>query len=340
MISVVVSCYNEESYIEEALESVVNQTGWEYIDEVIVVDDGSEDNSGSLIKNFADKYQKIHYIFQSNQGVSVAKNRGIKASDSDWIAFLDGDDQWEPGKIEKQVDFVLEHPEVGLVYTDYFIKEKSDQEVPRVASHYTYDQNREKVLEGLFITGGPVFPSTVLVRRACLDDVGLFDPEFSRSQDFDLALRVAAQYPIHHIPEQLIVKNEGSGNLSSDYEKAAKDLRKIVKKIVKNYPQLESLKREKLARIDLGQGYYYLKDSRRQKGRAYLSKALSKYKWMPKAYLYTAISLIPLFNPADILSLVKTPWFLAKNVHRRYLKGKQNLTEILKAFRKVNSRKS
>ena len=327
MISVVVTCYNEESYIEQALNSVVVQTGWEHITEVIVVDDGSEDNSRDLIKDFAARYNEIVYIFESNQGVSGSKNAGIKASTNNWIAFLDGDDRWQPEKIQRQVDFILAHSEVGLVYTDYYTKKESGEKIPMIASHYTYDQEEDYVLKSLFITGGPIFPSTTLVRKDCLESVGYFNPKYIRSQDFDLALRIAARYPIHHIPEYLTVKNEKPDSFSADVPKAAKDQRRIVDQIVKDYPQLEPLRREKLARIEISKGYYNLIRDKKFKARSSLQRAIKKSKLIPKAWIYLFISYIPFLDSSKVVSFVKKPWRLLTRLIGFYFNVKQKTKE-------------
>lgn len=102
LVSVIVPLYNAEKYIEETMESILNQT-YKNI-EIVIVDDGSKDQSSSIVKNLKKKYpEQIKYILQENQGVSVARNTGIENASGEYISFLDSDDLWHPTKIEKQI---------------------------------------------------------------------------------------------------------------------------------------------------------------------------------------------------------------------------------------------
>ena len=100
-ISAVIPAYNAEKYITRAIDSVLGQT--RPVDEIIIVDDGSTDNTAEAIKRYGDK---IQYIYQENAGVSAARNTGIKAAATDWIAFLDADDEWLPERIQLQVELL------------------------------------------------------------------------------------------------------------------------------------------------------------------------------------------------------------------------------------------
>ncbi len=102
LVSVVIPLYNAEKYIEETMQSILNQT-YQNI-EIIVVDDGSKDQSPTIVKELQRKHpEKVRYIHQKNQGVSVARNTGIEHANGEYVAFLDSDDLWHPSKIEKQV---------------------------------------------------------------------------------------------------------------------------------------------------------------------------------------------------------------------------------------------
>ncbi|MGG8363830.1 glycosyltransferase family 2 protein, partial [Bacillus cereus] len=103
LVSVVIPLYNTEKYIEETMQSILDQT-YKNI-EIVIVDDGSKDQSPSIVKNLAEKYPgQVKYVHQKNQGVSVARNTGIENASGEYIAFLDSDDLWHPTKIEKQVE--------------------------------------------------------------------------------------------------------------------------------------------------------------------------------------------------------------------------------------------
>lgn len=112
-ISVLIPAYNAASYIEAAIKSVQDQTYPAH--EIIIVDDGSTDETESLLKNRLD----IRYIRCEHRGVSAARNRGIAEAEGDWIAFIDADDLWMPDKLEKQIRYTGEHPDCSIVFTRY-----------------------------------------------------------------------------------------------------------------------------------------------------------------------------------------------------------------------------
>ncbi|MCR1808488.1 glycosyltransferase family 2 protein [Stenotrophomonas geniculata] len=117
LVSVVIPLYNTEKYIEETMQSILDQT-YKNI-EIVIVDDGSKDQSPSIVKNLAEKYLgQVKYVHQKNQGVSVARNTGIENASGEYIAFLDSDDLWHPTKIEKQVESMHKN-EMDACYCGY-----------------------------------------------------------------------------------------------------------------------------------------------------------------------------------------------------------------------------
>ena len=112
-ISVIIPTFNRLNYLERAIKSVLNQTI--KVDEIIVVDDGSNDGTSEFIRS---KYPNLKYIFQSNRGVSAARNVGIAAAKSNWIAFLDSDDEWMPTKLEQQEKSIIDNPDIEFCHTN------------------------------------------------------------------------------------------------------------------------------------------------------------------------------------------------------------------------------
>jgi glycosyltransferase involved in cell wall biosynthesis len=198
-ISAVIPTHNRRERTVEAVESVLSQTLRP--DEVIVVDDGSTDDTPSAVARFGDA---LTLIRQEHSGVSAARNRGIGASSGDWLAFLDSDDLWEPGKLQAQMKALDTHSDYRIVYTDEkWIKDgRYRNQGKRHAKHSGWIY--ERCLPLCIIS-----PSSVLVHRCVFDTVGLFDDQLPACEDYDMWLRVCARFPVLYLPEKLTVKRAG-----------------------------------------------------------------------------------------------------------------------------------
>jgi glycosyltransferase involved in cell wall biosynthesis len=202
-ISVIIPTYNRAAFITKAIDSVLNQTI--KVDEIIVVDDGSCDNTKEVLQNY-----NIIYKYIKNSGVSKARNTGIKLAKNRWIMFLDSDDTWEKTKVEKQVEFhkinkniYFSHTDELWIYNNKIIKQKKHHKKP---SGFCFDDNLSLCKIGA---------STVMIRRSVLDDIGLFDEELIACEDYDLWLRILTKYELGYIDEKLIEKIAGhKGQLS------------------------------------------------------------------------------------------------------------------------------
>jgi glycosyltransferase involved in cell wall biosynthesis len=187
----------------KTINSVLNQT--KLPNEIIVIDDGSIDNTEDIIKTFNDKNSfKIKYIKQKNEGVSSARNQGIKISSNDWLCFLDSDDLWEITKLEEQIKFHKSNPKILFSHTleewifkGKIIKQKKHQEKK---AGYCFLQNIENTLIGA---------STVMIHKSILEDIGLFDETLKVCEDFDLWLRILYKYELGLIEKKLIKKVAG-----------------------------------------------------------------------------------------------------------------------------------
>jgi glycosyltransferase involved in cell wall biosynthesis len=202
-ISVIIPTYNRASFLEKTIKSVLNQT--KEVDELIVIDDGSKDNTKEIVKKY-----NIKYIFQENSGVSSARNCGIKNSKNDWICFLDSDDIWELDKIAIQSDFHKNNKHVLFSYTDerWFYK---DKEVNQKKHQKKSLQNHFLDHIKLCIIGA----SSVMCHKSVFDRVGLFDEELKACEDYDMWLRVLLEFKVGFIDKKLINKIAGhKGQLS------------------------------------------------------------------------------------------------------------------------------
>jgi len=210
-ISVVIPTYNESRYLKEAISSILNQT-YKKI-EVIVVDDGSTDDTREIVKSFDDP--RIIYIFQKNRGPSNARNVGIKRVNRKYIAFLDSDDLWLKEKLEKQVDFMEKNSEIGLLGTGcYEVNDKV-----KILGKKIFPV-KNKILQKDLIKYNPFIQSSIMIKREVFDKISLwYDERFRESEDYELWLRVADNYKIANLREALTIKRYRKEELSPAKDK-------------------------------------------------------------------------------------------------------------------------
>jgi glycosyltransferase involved in cell wall biosynthesis len=197
--SVVIPTYNRANLIGRAIRSVLSQTYSNF--EIIIVDDGSTDNTEEVIQNFGDA--RIKYVLHDiNRGLNNSRNTGIKNSTGEYVAFLDSDDEWLPKKLEKQLEaFSKGDREVGACYT-WLNSIDEDTKKELIVSPLFEGYIFEDLLYSQFAN-----PSSMVVRRSCFDVVGIFDTDesFRACEDWDLWLRLSREYKFAVVPEVLTI---------------------------------------------------------------------------------------------------------------------------------------
>ncbi|MEM3041641.1 MAG: glycosyltransferase, partial [Nitrososphaerota archaeon] len=192
-VSVIIPTYNYQEYISQSIESVLKQTVQDF--EIIVVDDGSTDNTRSVVQVYVDKYpQKVRYIYKENGGVASALNVGIQMAQGKYIAWLSADDIFFPTKLEKQLQVFEMYPEVGLCYTDLLVIDGSGRLLKEQRSSY-YPNRETRIRELLFkpyING-----STAMFRRECVEKLGGFDEELNYTADLEFWYRILSHYEVY-----------------------------------------------------------------------------------------------------------------------------------------------
>jgi glycosyltransferase involved in cell wall biosynthesis len=197
-VTAIVPLYNKRETVAEAIDSALAQT--RLPDEIVIVDDGSTDGSGDLVQDRYGHNSRIRLIRQANQGVSAARNAAIRASRSPLLAFLDADDRWLPQKLERQLAILQRQPECMLV----FAAAELCQERSGVTWLEGHDVRRESYLQDFFRERHLPVCSGVVVRRAALDDVGVFDESLRMGEDHDLWLRVMLRFDFAHCLEPVV----------------------------------------------------------------------------------------------------------------------------------------
>lgn len=197
-VAVVVPAYNYGRFIADAIRSVLDQT--RPPSEIIVVDDGSTDETAAVVRGFGDA---LMYIRQDNAGVGAARNRGVSESTSELISFLDADDTWEPTNLEKQIARFESDEEIGIVHC---AMREFDGETGETNCFYM-EGGEDGVADNLLLWEGPVIVGpggAVTVSRKAFDQVGGFDTRMKVGEDWDFCYRVARLFKIAFVAEPLV----------------------------------------------------------------------------------------------------------------------------------------
>ena len=235
-VSVIIPCYNAGAYLARVLDAVFAQTYPAKLIEIAIVDDGSTDNSHEIALRYADRDDRIQVLHQANAGVGAARNRGIRATEGELVAFLDADDIWVPTKLSEQVAVYQADPEVGLIHCGCrFVDANGDalSNYSRTSRTDAGDILLEYFCDFFLIT------SAVVVPRRCLDKVGLFEvrDNLAMAEDHDLFLRLLTHYRAGCAPAPLLNRTVRADSLSRlDYDlDASCDLR-LLKQYLIDYP--------------------------------------------------------------------------------------------------------
>lgn len=205
-VSVIVPAYNAMQFLPKTVDSVLKQTYQDF--EIFIINDGSTDNIEEWVRTVEDK--RVRLISQHNQGQSAARNEGIKNSSGQYIAFLDADDLWAPSKLEKQVQVLDSNPDTGLVYSWVSLIDENDHPLDKT---WTISEEGDvwlKLIEGNIIACG----SVPMIRRSCVEVVGLFEKFPFACEDWDYWLRIASHYSFEVLKEVLVYYRDSPGSLS------------------------------------------------------------------------------------------------------------------------------
>jgi glycosyltransferase involved in cell wall biosynthesis len=242
-VSVTIPAYNCAGTIGQALASVASQTLSDL--DVLVVDDGSTDGTGDVARSFADPRVRVRRY--PNGGLSAARNRGVRDTVGELVAFLDGDDAWTADKLELQVAALDADPAAGVAYSWTLVVDGAGRYLfpfePVRAAGDVYPE----LLVSCFVASG----SNALVRRALLDDVGPFDETLRSCEDWEFWLRAAPRWPFVLVPRYQVLYRLSAGSLSSDLDAVERDNRLVVERSFQRAPaELQALKPAALCNVD------------------------------------------------------------------------------------------
>ena len=224
-ISVVMPAYNHASFVGQAVESVLKQSLDDL--ELLVYDDASTDETANVVRSIKDK-RVFLTEHTSNQGASSAVNAALRRTKGDYIAILNSDDYFLPGKLECQAQFLDNNPSFGAVFGwQVFVDEQGealpDEKNPfrnRLKRHGNHP--REWWLHHFFTVGNALCQPTVMIRKTCYEDVGVYDPRLAQLADYDLWIRLCTRHDIHILPQVVTAYRvlESGGNASAGHANA------------------------------------------------------------------------------------------------------------------------
>ena len=304
LVSVIMPSYNTARYIGEALESVLEQ---DYPHkELIVIDDGSTDGTRDLVRRYGDR---VRLITQQNQGSAVARNAGLKAARGEYIAFLDSDDIWLPGKLSTQIGHLERHPGIGLVFSRWQVwKPDGDGRfAPASELRAQFDPSlpmppgivpeRSGWLYNRLLFSSLLHTITVMARRSLIDAVGPFDTELKRGQDYDYWIRASRHTEIQQLDRVLaLYRLHGEGCVRRwprvNYERV------VVEKAVSRWglegPNGERSPprhlRKRLADTSFSFGYHHFWEGDPRLAFGAFAHVVSKGPMRPTAWFYLALS--------------------------------------------------
>jgi glycosyltransferase involved in cell wall biosynthesis len=296
LVTVVIPAFNAERYITEALESVIEQT-YRPI-EIIVVDDGSTDNTVRAVKDYAagaaranrGREVELHCVCRQNGGPSAARNTGINKARGEYIAFLDADDLWMREKLEKQRRIYVMDPEIDIVFCDAVISRSSGERNEEfcVFNQHSLTKNffghdfivmnpMQKLLRLNFIT-----TSSVIVKRKCFQDGLAFNEERRHAEDWELWLKMSLRYKIGYVNDICMNKHEKGGGLSSESVSMVSSKINVLERFLGEQTSLvlarmsqDALSRE-LKDIYKWAGYFYMINGDPRSARRYYRKSLKE----------------------------------------------------------------
>lgn len=272
IVSVIIPTYNRASFISDAIDSVLSQTYQDY--EIIVVDDGSTDDTKQVLSKYGNQ---IHYIYQENQRQGAARNNGIRHSTGNYIAFLDSDDVWLPQKLEWDIACFENESQIGFVYSNvmYISSDGAPLHKRRMKSP-TGDVLENIVLENFVVA------STAIVKRECFDTVGLFNEtrEIAGSEDYEMWTRIASQYHFGYVDRSSTKYRVHPMGMMSNPGGMERSMLSALEAILANgefYPRIAHLKSHAYSNIYTYIAINYYASGDMRKAQEFLRKAISIY---------------------------------------------------------------
>jgi glycosyltransferase involved in cell wall biosynthesis len=258
-VSAIIASYNYAHFVVEAVESALAQSR---PCEVIVVDDGSTDDTRARLASFG---HRIKYIYQKNAGISAARNAGVRASRGEWLAFLDADDVWHPHKTERQLEAAARYTGAALVGSPAHVDALPVELPPATARMLG-------VID--FLTSTPICPSAALVRRSAFDAVGGFDETLRTVEDRDLWLRLAMRFPSVQVMSPCLCYRRHEHQLSRKAQRMYECYERVLRSFFRAHPEAKPDEQVAYAYMYLDAAIAFLDEGESARARDLLLRSL------------------------------------------------------------------
>jgi glycosyltransferase involved in cell wall biosynthesis len=290
------------------VRSVVAQTAFDRVVEIIVVDDGSQDGSRRALEKTAGETAKLRILETPGLGAAAARNAALRTAKGEFIAFLDGDDYWTPDKLASQLPFFSLGSNIGLVYGDFIDFSRNDASDGRVITVRRFDPASPYQLRDYFLHDGPIMPSTSIIRRAVVEDVGPFDESLRICEDTEFCLRIAEKWRFCYAPGASTFKRRHPGRISSRIEDFLPNNADLSQHFSARHPGLRPLVDRRMARGHVKASIdCKIRGERRKAARyAVIAIGLAPLYW--RGWLTLGLVLAPVSVVRPLYEGLKRPW--------------------------------
>lgn len=307
LVSVIIPAFNAEKYIKASIDSILMQTFKDF--EIIVVDDGSTDNTKEILNPYIKK-SLIRYIYRENRGPGAARNTGIRAARGKYICFLDADDVYLPLSIETRTRFLEEYPQAGMVFSDYCLQDPSDERslTPRLSNDITF---RKKIGLNPITKKHILLPkdsyqfilptcyphtSTTMLRKPLVAKIGLFRTDIFAAEDNDLWLRFIMNCPTGYVNKAGSIYKKYRGTLYKPSERFFEGSIIFLEDAIKQYSfdyQTLRLAKRKLYYNYFSLGYCLFDKREYKRARGHFLRGIKREgKWMA-GIVFFSVTLLP-----------------------------------------------
>ena len=294
-VSIIIPAYNKAELTVKTVKSVLNQT-YPHT-EIIVVDDGSVDQTQEYLSEFKNR---IQYVYQTNGGACSARNLGIRLAQGELIGFLDCDDLYLENKVELCVDFLKQNPDYGFIHTAAHFIDKEE----KIVGFYSHPKSRKQGwIADRLILGNYICNSTGIVRKSCLQEVGFFDESIFMPADWDLWLRLAEKFKVGYINEPLTQYRTTENYIFSRIEKSQEEEKVVLNKFFMRNLRFSSLSKSRAySHFHLRYAQAFFIQEKDPRFREEFLLTLKKFPLNTKAFIHL---LCFLFSPQKLKSILR-----------------------------------